>query len=131
MSWLDAINPLGAIVGKVLDKLFPDPAERIKAELELRTLDLTAELAQMEVNKAEAQSGSWFVAGWRPFIGWVCGAAFAYKFIVQPFLVFAVVAFGVPLKTHLLPALDWTEISAVLLGMLGLGTLRTYEKVKA
>ncbi len=96
---------------------------------ELAQLDAELKLAtgQLEVNKAEAASTSLFVSGWRPFIGWTCGAAFAYKFVLAPAGAFAMAAAGHAIN---LPVLDFTEMSTILLGMLGLGGLRTIEKVK-
>jgi hypothetical protein len=85
-----------------------------------------AMLAQVEVNKAEAASGSVFKGGWRPFIGWVCGAAFAYHFVLQPFIVFGVAVAGVAIPE--LPSFDMGSLMTVMMGMLGLGGLRSYEK---
>ena len=85
-----------------------------------------AMLAQVEVNKAEAESGSVFKGGWRPFIGWVCGAAFAYHFVLQPFILFGVAVAGVAIPE--LPTFDMGSLMTVMMGMLGLGGLRSYEK---
>tara|TARA_R110000850_G_scaffold72059_3_gene158873 strand:- start:80 stop:481 length:402 start_codon:yes stop_codon:yes gene_type:complete len=85
-----------------------------------------AMLAQIEVNKAEAASGSVFKGGWRPFIGWVCGVAFAYHFVLQPFIVFVVAAAGITIPE--LPTFDMGSLMTVMMGMLGLGGLRSYEK---
>lgn len=123
---------------KLVERFFPDPKTADEAKLKLLQMQQTGELAvlaantelakgQLEVNKTEAANSSLFVAGWRPFIGWTCGAAFAYKFVLAPFVVLVLDAMG----THLvLPVLDFTEMSTVLLGMLGLGAMRTTEKVK-
>lgn len=137
------MNPLllGPIIelGKgLINRFFPDPAQAAAAQLELLKMAQTGELAQLAaeaeiakaqiaVNQAEAASGSLFVAGWRPFIGWTCGAAFAYKFVLAPAVAFGMTAAGHPIE---LPVLDFTEMSTVLLGMLGIGALRTVEKVK-
>jgi hypothetical protein len=129
-----AFDPVTAaldIGGKVIDRLWPDPAQATAAKFELFKLQQSGELAQitgqMEINKVEAANSSVFVAGWRPFIGWICGAAFAYKFVLAPAVAFALTAAGHPVT---LPVLDFTEMSTVLLGMLGIGGLRTIEKVK-
>jgi len=129
-----ALDPLSAVLdigGKVIDRLWPDPAQAASAKLELIKLQQSGELAQiagqMEINKVEAASSSTFVAGWRPFIGWVCGAAFAYKFVLAPIGAFVLAAAGHPI---VMPVLDFTEMSSVLLGMLGLGGMRTLEKIK-
>ncbi len=76
-----------------------------------------------ELNKAEAQHRSIFVAGWRPFIGWVCGFAFAYHYVVFPIIV-------TMYPDTVFPELETNELFTVLMGMLGMGGLRTYEKLK-
>ena len=86
-----------------------------------------ANLAQIELNKEEAKSSSLFVSGWRPFVGWTCGVALAYHFILEPFIKFIVVINGVDVE---LPTFDFSQLSSILMGMLGLGGLRTYEKMK-
>ena len=112
---------------KVLDKFIPDPEARARAEKELRDSFLAADQGQMEVNKVEAANANVFVSGWRPFIGWTCGAAFAYHYVLQPFLVFAFATMG---KTVVLPVFSMESLLTVLLGLLGLGGMRTYEKFK-
>ena len=114
----------------LLDKFIEDKDQKAQLAHELATMaDRHAQdlaLAQIEVNKAEAASGSVFKGGWRPFIGWVCGGAFAYHFVLQPVIVFAVLTAGVDLPP--LPEFDMASLMTVLMGMLGLGGLRTYEK---
>jgi hypothetical protein len=116
----------------LLDKFIEDKDQKAQLAHELATMaDRHAQelaVAQIEVNKAEAASGSIFKGGWRPFIGWVCGSAFAYHFVLQPVIVFVVLAVGVDLPP--LPEFDMTSLMTVLMGMLGLGGLRTYEKQK-
>ena len=128
---LDPITAALDIGGKIIDRVWPDPAQANIAKLELFKMQQSGELAvitaQIDVNKAEAASPSLFVAGWRPFVGWTCGAAFAYKFVLAPALAFGLAAAGHPVE---LPVLDFTEMSTVLLGMLGIGGLRTFEKIK-
>lgn len=79
---------------------------------------------QTKINEAEAMHRSVFVAGWRPFIGWVCGIAMAYNFILRDLIIFAMGNDFVP------PALQMDHLMTVLMGMLGLGAFRTYEKIK-
>lgn len=114
----------------LLDKFIPDADEKARLAHEVANLaeQRAHELAvaQVELNKVEAQSVSIFKSGWRPFIGWVCGIAFAYHFVLQPVIVFSTVAMGYPLPT--LPGFDMGSLMTVLMGMLGLGGLRTYEK---
>lgn len=112
---------------KVLDKFIPDPGAKALAEKELRDSLQAWDAQQTEVNKVEAAHRTLFVAGWRPFIGWVCGGAFAYHFIAQPLLVFGMAVAGLVVS---LPAFDMNVLTTVLMGMLGLGGLRTYEKIK-
>lgn len=129
------------ISGTVVDvikefHLSPEQEAQIQAaiaarELELMKLAAQRDTEQAETNKVEAANASIFVAGWRPWIGWVCGASFAYTFVIQPFLVFLVVVFGAQVPLDLLPKLDWSMLSSVLLGMLGLGYMRTQEKIAA
>lgn len=107
-------------------KIAADIAER---ELKVATLVAQRDTEQADINKTEASSTSIFVAGWRPFVGWVCGSAFAYTFVVQPFLIFLVVLFHWDMPLDLLPRLDWSMLANVLFGILGLGYMRTQEKV--
>lgn len=116
------------LLGTIIDKIFPDADSASKAKLELLKMEQEGAFKQLDVNKEEAANSSVFVAGWRPFIGWVCGAVFAYTYLLQPLIVFLIVYTGHPLIE--LPKLDNSEVMTVLLGMLGLGGLRTYEKVK-
>lgn len=116
----------------LVDKLFVTDEDRSNAKLRLIELQQKGELAQIAVNAAEAQHESVFVSGWRPAIGWICGAAFLFNFVVQPLLTFILIAVGpmvgFEFPVSLLPALDMGTIMAVLGGILGLGGFRTYEK---
>ena len=119
------------VVGDVLDRFFPNKEEKERAEREIAA-KLTEHLAkidvaQLEVNKAEAASRNIFVAGWRPFVGWTCGMALAYTYVLQPILVFGLAHYGYWVD---LPPLDMSTMMPVLLGMLGLGGLRSFEKYK-
>lgn len=126
---------LQALIGPVtglLDKVIEDKDQKAALAHEIATMSErhAQELAkgQLEINKAEAASGSVFKGGWRPFIGWVCGVAFAYHFVIQPFIVFGVAAAGVEIPP--LPEFDMSSLMTVMMGMLGLGGLRTFEKTK-
>jgi hypothetical protein len=114
-------------VSKILDKFVADKDLKAKLQHELDTEIHRANLAQIEVNKAEASHKSLFVAGWRPFVGWVCAGALAYHFIFQPIMVFAISVYGVSIT---LPEFDMGSLMTILMGMLGLGGLRTLEKVQ-
>lgn len=115
------IDPLS----NILDKFVADKDLKQKLEHELKTELHRANMAQIEVNKVEAQHRTVFVAGWRPFTGWVCATALAYHFIIEPVLVFFLSWYGVEIQ---LPQFDMGSLLTVLMGMLGLGGLRTYEK---
>jgi len=127
---LDPVTALLDIGSKVIDRIFPDPTAAASAKLELLKLQQSGELAimaaQTDINKVEAGSASLFVSGWRPAIGWVCGAACAWNWIGLPIAMFAAAYLG---KTLNLKPADITEMLPVLMGMLGLGGLRTLEKV--
>jgi hypothetical protein len=117
---------------KLLDKVIEDKDQKAKLAHELATMaDKLAHeqnLAQMAINKEEASSGSLFKGGWRPCIGWICGIAFGYHFVLQPVIVFIVVLIGMDIPE--LPSFDMGTLLTVLGGMLGIGSLRTYEKQK-
>jgi len=122
---------IGPVTG-ILDKVIPDSDMKAKLAHEIATMsDQHAQqlaLAQVEVNKAEAASGSLFKGGWRPFVGWVCGIALLYHFILSPVILFVVTLTGVDIPP--IPEFDMGSLMTVLMGMLGLGGLRTYEKQK-
>lgn len=122
------------LLGPVFDKLIgliPDPAAAAKAKAEAIQMMMDAaqkaDAAQMEVNKVEAGSSSMFVAGWRPFVGWVCAAGCAWNWIGLPVGVFIAAAIGH--RLDLRPA-DLSEMLPLLLGLLGMGGLRTFEKTQ-
>lgn len=131
---------------KLIDKFVEDPTEAAKAKARLMemnheevmaTLQADKELAvsQIEVNKEEAKSQSLFVAGWRPALGWVLVSAFAINFIVFPitgwaFGIFKALGWIAASSELVLPVLDMATMLPVLGGILGLGTFRTYEKIK-
>jgi len=126
----DPVSAALDIGGKLIDRLWPDPAAAAAAKLELVKIQQSGELAQimgqMEINKVEAANPSVFVSGWRPFIGWVCGAACAWNWIGLKIALFIAAYFNHPL--NLTPA-DLNEMLPVLMGMLGIGGLRTIEKI--
>lgn len=119
-------------VSNLLDKFVEDKDQKARLAHDLATMAErhAHELAQgqIEINKQEASHRSMFVAGWRPFIGWSCGVALAWHFVLQPVVVFAVAYLGVDIPA--LPTFDMDSLMTVLLGMLGLGSLRTFEKTK-
>lgn len=133
------IDGIFGLANKVFDKLFPDPEKKAQAQLELiklqqagefKELEATLQLAQMQtdINKVEAGSDSFFKSGWRPFIGWVCGLGLMYQFLFRPLMTFLLMVAEVKVQT--LPALELDTLMTLLFGLLGLGTLRTAEKLK-
>jgi hypothetical protein len=126
------LDTLVGPVTSIIDKIIPDKDQAAKLAHEIATMSekMANEqmLAQLEVNKAEAASGSLFKGGWRPAIGWICGLALFWSFILQPFLVFFLLVFGVDLPP--LPEIGTADLMPILLGMLGLGGLRSYEKIQ-
>lgn len=125
---LPAVTP---IIDKLVD-LIPNTNERARArekfESELAEAINEAAMQQSKVNEVEAAHSSVFVAGWRPFIGWTCGVGIAYVYLVYPFLLWYMTAQGIPASD--LPNLQTDSLFQLVLAMLGLGGLRTFEKVK-
>jgi hypothetical protein len=112
---------------KVLDKFIPDPEAKAKAEADLRSSLMDWDRSQNEVNTAEAANTNLFVAGWRPMIGWVCALALAYQYLLSPLSVWIATMLNHPIPFP--PKLDDT-LWQLMFGMLGMGGLRTYEKLK-
>jgi hypothetical protein len=112
---------------KVLDKFVPDPEAKAKAEGELRASLQAWDKSQTDVNAVEAANPNLFVSGWRPFIGWVCGLALAYQYVAAPLLMWVATSLHIAMAAP--PKLDgmlWELVFA----LLGMGGLRTLEKVK-
>src|SRR3990167_1299581 len=126
----DPITAISDLIKTGLEKWLPDASIREQAAMQIAAQVHAQTMAQIEVNKVEAASQSLFVAGWRPFVGWCCGASYAYTFVLQPFLIFILTAAQVKVDIAQLPVLDMGELGVVLFGMLGLGAMRSYEKVR-
>jgi hypothetical protein len=124
------LGPLLDFGKNILDRFIENPDEKRKAEMELIRLaadgELRQVLAQLEINAREAQHQSIFVAGWRPFFGWSGGAGFIYAVMLQPFLTWYATIKGWPTPPTLNSELLWTVIT----GMLGIGGLRSIERIK-
>lgn len=126
---------LQALIGPVtglLDKFIEDKDQKAKLAHEIATMAERqmheANMGQIEINKAEAQHRSIFVAGWRPFLGWGLSFAMVWHFVLAPVTMFVCSYAGVEIPE--LPVFDMDSLLTVLMGMLGLGGLRTFEKVK-
>lgn len=123
-----ALDPITAGIGlaeSVINKLWPDKSEQERAQL---AAAMALVQGQLEINKAEAASASVFTSGWRPAIGWVCGSALAYTYIAYPFLLWAGALWFPEIKPPLLG--NDGMLYELLFGMLGLGAMRTYERVR-
>jgi hypothetical protein len=124
---------IGTLVNKIFglaDKAIKDKDQLEAFKHELNMTVLNSSLAQLEVNKQEAAHKSVFVAGWRPFVGWVCGVGVAYTYVLQPLLTFAVKVFAPEFPVEELPKLELGDLMVLLTGMLGFGGLRTFEKTQ-
>jgi hypothetical protein len=120
---MPGILELIPVLGEVIDRVIPDPQAKMDLQIKLATLadqeaarDHEESMGQIEVNKVEAASPNLFVAGWRPFIGWVGGGALAYNVILAPVF-------------HLGVA-DTSFLQTILLAVLGMGAMRSYDKAK-
>ena len=129
-----ARDPISAALdlgNTLITRIFPDPAQADAAKLKLLELQKNGELAAMtaqtDINKEEAKSSSLFVSGWRPAIGWVCALALAYQYLLRPLGGTIASIFGVTIPP--LPGLD-DNLWQLMMGMLGMGGLRTFEKVQ-
>ena len=129
-----SLDPISAVLdlgNTLISRIFPDPSQAAEAKLKLLELQESGELAritaQTDINKEEAKSGSIFVSGWRPFVGWVCGSAFALHYLFIPVANFILVATG---HKEVVLTFDMQTLLTLLFGLLGLGGYRTYEKVQ-
>lgn len=127
------IGAVLAVLPGILDKIIPDPEKAKQAQLELAKITASGELQaitqQVEINKLEAQSDNSMAVSWRPAVGWICALAFGYQYLFMPigsFIYIASTGHALPAE---LPNLD-SSIMELLVGMLGLGALRTFEKVR-
>jgi hypothetical protein len=125
-------------VAKIIDKVIPDRSAAAAAQAALAQATLNGQLseldnefkltlAQIDVDKTEASNPSIFVSGWRPFVGWVCGAGLAYQFLFRPIATGISNAAGHPIE---FPSLDMGTLMTLLGGLLGFGAMRTTEKIQ-
>lgn len=131
------LNLLIPVIGTLLDKVLPDPKMAAEAKFKITEMaqkgelanleaDVKLAIAQTEVNKVEASTDT-FRGGWRPFIGWICGLGLGIQFIISPLFTWVSLLLG---YNVIFPILDSDVLMTLLFGMLGLGTLRTTEKLK-
>ena len=134
------IQLLLPVIGKVLDRILPDTVEADKVKLELTKMAMEGELKELDhgfelakanllVNQKEAEHSDIFVSGWRPAVGWCCTLAFGWSFIARDLVILLATLAGSPLDPELLPRPDLTEMLPILIGMLGLGGMRSVERI--
>ena len=120
---ITGLSSVADLAKTVVNKIWPDKTEEEKQQL---AAALTVVQGQLNINQTEAGSSSTFVAGWRPAIGWVCAIALAYQYVVRPIAIWFLLTINHPVPT--LPGLD-DNLWQLMMGMLGMGGLRTYEKI--
>ena len=114
-------------VGNIVDELYTSEEERQQAKLAIQKVEAKLKEKQLDINKAEASHRSIFVSGWRPFLGWISGLSIGYVYLFQPILDMILQMFQVKVDWV---QLDLGQLMPLVLGMLGLGGLRTFEKAK-
>lgn len=112
-------------ISNIVDEVYTSPEEREKIKLEFAKVEAKLKEKQLDVNKTEASHRSVFVAGWRPFIGWISASALAFNFILAPCLEWYIAFAKLDI---VLPTISLNELYPIILGMLGLGFARSYEK---
>lgn len=133
----DPVSLLLEVGNKVIDRVWPDPTQAAAAKLELYKMQQTGELAQLAadteiakgqlaVNQAEASSGNTYASSWRPTVGYTCVAGLGYTFLLQPLLPWFAALLGASVPP--LPSLDTNVLMTLLLGMLGIGGMRSFDK---
>jgi hypothetical protein len=132
-----ALDPITAILNignTIIDRILPDKTAAAAAKVQLVQAELAGELQsahdQLVVDQVEAASNSVFVAGWRPFIGWICGSALAWSYIFQPAIVAIAAVAKHPVDPNALPHLNMTELLGLLATMMGNSVLRTIDKIQ-
>lgn len=121
------IDKLIEPVSNILDKFVADKDLKTKLSHELEKEIISLNRAQLEVNKVEAAHNNVFVSGWRPFIGWACGVSLSYHFIIEPIIQYTLIVNNIDYNT---PEFDFSQLSTIVMAMLGMSGLRTYEKIK-
>ena len=126
----DIMGSIGGLAKNIRSAITGEVSPEKKAEINKQLIELesAAALGQMKINEEEAKHKSVFVAGWRPYIGWICGTGLLYHFLASPTIEWIVKIMGLENITR--PDIDIKDLIVILTGMLGLGGLRTYEKFK-
>jgi hypothetical protein len=124
-----SITKIAEVANNVLDKFVQDKDLKEQLSHDLQKELISLDKAQISLNAEEAKNGNWFVSGWRPFIGYTCGIALCVHYIVLPTATWIAVVNGVDLKLEALE-FDFSQLTTILLSLLGMSSLRTFEKVK-
>ena len=114
-------------IGNIVDEVFTSEDERNQAKISIQKIEARLKEKQMDINAVEAGHRSIFIAGWRPALGWISALSVGYVYLFQPFIVMGLKIAGSDVE---LPTLDLSQLMPLILGMLGLGGLRTIEKAK-
>lgn len=129
-----AFDPITAALdlgGKLVDRVLPDKAANDAAKAQLTQMVAAGEIqqivGQIQIDQTEAASNSIFVAGWRPFVGWICGGGLGYEFLLRPLLTFGVGFFKAGYSA---PGLDMGTLMELLLALLGMGVMRSFDKMQ-
>lgn len=125
----EVFSGIGSLAKDIRSAITGEPSPEKMAEInkQLMELEFTAQKAQTDINLQEAKHPNVFVSGWRPFIGWVCGFSFAYKFIGHPVLIWANQVWEWGIEA---PVLDTSGLMTLAMSLLGIGGMRTFEKMK-
>jgi len=128
-SLSDIGNVITGIREAITGEKIKDPVEMAKVQLQLEELDKAIQKGQLSINREEARNPNIFVAGWRPFIGWVGGISLTYQFVIYPLMIWAWALWG-PSDVTAPPPLDASVLFTIVISMLGVGTMRSYDKLK-
>lgn len=120
---LTGVGAVADLATTVINKIFPDKSEAERQQLAAAVMVIQG---QLDINKSEASNPNWFVSGGRPFVMWVCGLGLATQYLLLPIVQWTLILLG---KNITLPPLDMGTLITLLFGMLGLGSLRTVEKI--
>lgn len=128
LNIINAISSPISAVGKILDDLFTSDDEKLNKQEIMARINQAPQIAQTEINKIEAQHRSIFVSGWRPFIGWVCGLNLLYLVCIRDWIVWFIAVLDLDISVP--PPVGVEMTNELVFALLGLGGLRTYEKLK-
>jgi len=120
------ISDITSNISKIADDLFTSDEEKAKIDLESKRIETSLMQGQIEINKTEAQHKSLFIAGWRPFIGWIGGISLCYQFLVYPIFTWIAVNSGLAIP----PDIDTSVLYNLIVALLGIGAMRSYDKAK-